>query len=273
MSKPASIYFEASDVTLYWGDCRDILALLPVGHFNMIFADPPYFLSNNGTTCQSGKRANVNKGPWDHSHGVIANHQFILEWLEACRRVMHPDATIWISGTHHIIHSVGFALQKLGFRILNDIIWYKLNPPPNLGCRCFTHATETIIWAARSHKSRYIFNYELMKRLSNEPFDRAGRQMKNIWGILPPRPYEKKLGKHPTQKPLALLERILLAASRPGDIILDPFLGSGTTAVAALQLKRRFVGIELEPTYLHIARARIEDYLEQRPMAFSDELG
>lgn len=225
----------------------------------MIFADPPYLLSNDGFTCHSGKAVSVNKGNWDRSHGFEADHEFVLEWLSACRRVMKPDATLWVSGTQHIIYSIGFALQKLGFRILNDVIWYKVNPPPNLSCRYFTHSTEIVLWAARSPASRYTFNYQAMKQMANEPFDRAGRQMRNLWAITPPRREEKAHGKHPTQKPLALLNRIVLASTQPGDVVLDPFIGSGTTAVACTRQGRHCTGIEIEEPYLKQAVARLED--------------
>lgn len=225
----------------------------------MIFADPPYLLSNDGFTCHSGKAVSVNKGNWDRSHGFEADHEFVLEWLSACRRVMKPDATLWVSGTQHIIYSIGYALQQLGFRILNDVVWYKINPPPNLSCRYFTHSTEIVLWAARSASSRYTFNYHEMKKMSNEPFDRADRQMRNLWAILPPRREEKAHGKHPTQKPLALLNRIVLASTKPGDAVLDPFLGSGTTAIACTRQGRHCTGIELQEQYLAQAVARLQD--------------
>ena len=213
-------------IKIYQGDCLEILAALPADCIDLIFADPPYFLSNGGITCHAGRMVSVNKGDWDRSRGADANHEFNRAWLAACRRVLKPDGAIWVSGTSHVIHSVGFAMQQLGFKLLNDISWVKPNPPPNLSCRYFTHATETIIWAAKSRKSRHKFNYKLMKQMN------AGRQMKSVWTIPPPEPWEKKFGKHPAQKPLALIERILLASSNEGDLVLDPFLGSGTTALA-----------------------------------------
>ncbi|HOV50985.1 MAG TPA: DNA methyltransferase [Candidatus Cryosericum sp.] len=258
---PSAKYYEEQGVTLYHGDCLELLPFFPAEHFDMVFADPPYLLSNDGVTCRSGKQVSVNKGTWDRSHGVLADHNFVMQWLSECRRVMRPDATIWVSGTHHMIYSVGFAMQRLGFRILNDIVWYKITPPPNLGCRCFTHSTEIVLWAARSRRSRHTFNYTDLKMMANDPFDRAGAQMKNVWGILPPRKDERTHGKHPTQKPLALLNRILAAASKPDDLVLDPFLGSGTTAVSCLANGRQCVGIELERQYLSLASARLDDRL------------
>jgi hypothetical protein len=165
--------------------------------------------------------------------------------------VLKPNGTIWVSGTAHVIHSVGFAMQQLGFKLLNDISWVKPNPPPNLSCRYFTHATETIIWAAKSKKSRHTFHYKLMREHA------GGKQMKSVWQILPPDREEKRFGKHPTQKPVALLERILLASSNEGDLVLDPFMGSGTTAIAALRMSRFVVAIEMGVDVFDLALTRI----------------
>ncbi len=205
---------------------------IPESSVDLIFADPPYFLSNGGITCHAGKMVTVDKGDWDKSHGPDANHEFNPAWLAACQRVLKPNGTIWVTGTAHVIHSVGFAMQQLGFKLLNDISWEKPNPPPNLSCRYFTHSTETIIWAAKNKKSRHTFNYKLMKETNR------GKQMKTVWKIKPPETWEKKFGKHPTQKPVALLERILLASTNEGDLVLDPFLGGGTTLLAAFRLRR-----------------------------------
>lgn len=245
-------------IKIFHGDCLQILAAIPASSIDLIFADPPYFLSNGGITCHAGRMVSVNKGDWDRSRGADANHEFNRAWLAACQRVLKPDASIWISGTSHVIHSVGFALQQLGFKLLNDISWVKPNPPPNLSCRYFTHATETIIWAARDKKSRHKFNYKLMRQIA------GGKQMKSVWTIPPPEPWEKKFGKHPAQKPLALIERILLASSSEGDLVLDPFLGSGTSALAALRARRRFVGIELDPKWIQTTTQRIHALGESR---------
>ncbi|HEV2289429.1 MAG TPA: site-specific DNA-methyltransferase [Candidatus Acidoferrales bacterium] len=223
---PPAFHDSRHHIKIFHGDCLDILAALPAGCIDLIFADPPYFLSNGGITCHAGRMVSVNKGDWDRSRGAEENHEFNRAWLAACQRVLKPDASIWVSGTSHVIHSVGFAMQQLGFKLLNDISWVKPNPPPNLSCRYFTHATETIIWAARDKKSRHKFNYKLMCQIA------GGKQMKSVWTIPPPEPWEKKFGKHPAQKPLALIERILLASSSEGDLVLDPFLGSGTSALA-----------------------------------------
>jgi len=252
-----TVYTRRDGVSLHLGDCLDLMGRIAPETFDMVFADPPYMLSNGGMTCHSGQRVSVNKGEWDRSRGIEEDHEFVMQWLAACRRVMKPDATIWVSGTHHIIYSVGFAMQKLGFKILNDIIWYKVNPPPNLSCRYFTHSTEIILWAARSERSKHRFNYEAMRAMDNSPFDGPGRQMRNVWAILPPRGAEKAYGAHPTQKPLALLDRIIQASTVPGDIILDPFIGSGTTAVSALASGRRCVGIDLCEDYLRVAALRL----------------
>lgn len=245
-------------IKIYQGDCLEILPAIPENCVDLIFADPPYFLSNDGITCHAGRMVSVNKGAWDRSRGPDANHDFNRAWLAACQRVLKPHGTIWVSGTSHVIHSVGFAMQQLGFKLLNDISWVKPNPPPNLSCRYFTHATETIIWAAKNRKSKHTFNYKLMRLLA------GGKQMKSVWRdiafaweIPAPDRGEKVFGKHPTQKPVALLERILLASSNEGDVILDPFMGSGTTAVAALQLRRAAVGLEINAEFVGLALARM----------------
>ena len=238
-------------IKIYQGDCLEILAAIPAECVDLIFADPPYFLSNDGITCHAGKMVSVNKGEWDRSRGPDANHEFNRAWLAACQRVLKPNGSIWVSGTAHIIHSVGFAMQQLGFKLLNDISWVKPNPPPNLSCRYFTHSTETLIWAAKNRKSRHTFNYKLMKELA------GGKQMKSVWQIPAPDRDEKRFGKHPTQKPVALLERILLAASNEGDLVLDPFMGSGTTVVAALQSRRMAVAVERENGWVQLALMRV----------------
>ena len=240
-------------VRLYRGDALELLSRARSEMFDVIFADPPYFLSNNGVTCKSGKMVSVNKGKWDKSEGIEADHAFNVNWLKECQRLLKPNGTIWVSGTSHNIYSVGYAMQVLGFKILNDIAWYKVNPPPNLACRRFTHATETILWAAKNEKSRYTFHYAKMKE------DNGGKQMQSLWRILPPTTREKRYGKHPTQKPEALLERIILAASNEGDMILDPFCGSGTTGVAAVRHNRRFVGFEIDAEHLEVGQKRIND--------------
>jgi site-specific DNA-methyltransferase (adenine-specific) len=249
---PAPVFHDPKHhIKIFQGDCLEILARIPEACVDLIFADPPYFLSNNGITCHAGRMVSVNKGDWDRSRGADANHEFNRAWLAACQRVLKPNGTIWVSGTSHVIHSVGFAMQQLDFKLLNDISWVKPNPPPNLSCRYFTHATETIIWAAKNKKSRHAFNYKLMKETNR------GKQMKSVWEVLPPTREEKLFGKHPAQKPVALLERIILASSNEGDLVLDPFMGSGTTLVSALRLRRLAYGCEFELQSVSLALRRI----------------
>lgn len=239
--------------TLLHGDCLERLAELPEASIDVVFADPPYFLSNGGTTCKSGRRVSVDKGAWDRSLGVDDNHAFNRAWLAACQRVLTPNGTIWVSGTSHVIHSVGFAMQQLGFKMLNEIVWEKPNPPPNLSCRYFTHASETILWAARDRKSRHHFDYPAMREAN------GGKQMKSVWRMQAPGNGEKVHGRHPTQKPIELLARIVRASCPPDGVVLDPFNGSGTTGVAALRAGFRYVGIEREPQYLELTRKRLGD--------------
>jgi site-specific DNA-methyltransferase (adenine-specific) len=247
---------ETHGIWLYQGNCLEILDALiaryPEGVFDMIFADPPYFLSNGGITCHAGRMVKVDKADWDKSRGPELNHEFNSEWLKRCQRALKPNGTLWVTGTSHVIFSVGYAMQQLGFKILNDIAWEKPNPPPNLSCRYFTHSTETVLWAAKNPKSKHHFNYPLMRRIAGD------RQMKTVWRIAAPRTEEKRFGKHPTQKPVALIERCILASTREGDLILDPFVGSGTTAVAAMETRRRCVGLELEQSNLKVALKRVD---------------
>ncbi len=257
--KPFTVYYDDPEhsVRLLKGNCIGILQQARENSVDMIFADPPYFLSNGGITCHAGKMVSVNKGKWDKSKGVKENHEFILEWLKACQRVLKPNGTIWVSGTTHIIYSIGFAMQELGYKILNDIIWYKRNAPPNLSCRYFTHSTEIVLWAAKNEKSRHHFDYQLMKKVNQ------GKQMRNVWEISSPLSDEKKFGKHPTQKPVELLTRIIHASTKEGDLVLDPFCGSSTTGVAAVLLNRKYVGIDLESEYLQLSKKRLEDTIKK----------
>jgi site-specific DNA-methyltransferase (adenine-specific) len=245
-----------------------VLEKLPPRSVDLVFADPPYHLSNGGTTCQSGRRVRVDKGGWDRSHGVEADHAFQRSWLQACRRVLKPSGTLWVSGTQHVIFSIGFAMQELGFHLLNTVTWYKPNASPNLACRFFTHSTEILLWASpsRTRPLQHRFNYQAMKAAN------GGRQMRDlwevweapgpgdeqvVWSVPTPGPREKVHGRHPTQKPLALLERVLAASAAEGDLVLDPFSGSGTTGVAALRAGCRFLGIERDAGYLDLAARRL----------------
>ncbi|MFC1667725.1 DNA-methyltransferase [Candidatus Omnitrophota bacterium] len=247
-----------SSFILYKGNSVELMKHIPRNSIDLIFADPPYRLSKGGITCHAGRMVSVNKGKWDISKGAKEDHEFNIKWLRECQRILSDSGTIWVSGTAHIIHSIGYAMQELNFKLLNDIVWYKINPPPNLACRYFTHSTETIIWAAKSPKSKHIFKYKEMKAVT-------GKQMKNVWqdllfwAITPPKKAEKKYGKHPTQKPVQLLERIILASSEKGDVVLDPFSGSGTTGIAAYRLKRKYIGLDLEKNYLDLTIKRYED--------------
>ena len=247
-------------VWLYQANCIEFMDMLidkyPGGKFDMIFADPPYFLSNGGITCHAGKMVKVDKGQWDKSNGPAVNHEFNTAWIERCQKMLKPNGTLWISGTQHVIYSAGYAMQQKGMKILNDITWEKPNPPPNLSCRYFTHSTETIIWAGKTEKSKHRFNYDIMRQMNN------GKQMKSVWSLLPPRKEEKKFGKHPTQKPVALLERIILASTNEGDLIFDPFSGSSTTGVAAINVNRKFVGTELEPKFIELSIARLNHAMD-----------
>jgi site-specific DNA-methyltransferase (adenine-specific) len=239
---------------LHSGDSLAWLDSLPAESVDCIWTDPPYLLSNDGITCISGKMVKVNKGEWDRSRGVELDHEFNRTWLRACQRVLKPAGSIWVSGTLHVYLSVGMALQQEGYRILNDIVWEKPAPPPNLGCRCFTHSTEILLWATKAKKGskeRYTFNYESMKE------ENGGKQMKNLWRMMPPASSEKLLGKHPTQKPVGLVARCLRASTNPGDVVLDLFAGSGTTGVAALKLGRYFLGCEREKRYFQLAAKRL----------------
>lgn len=251
-----------SSVWLYHANCIEFMDMLiaryPKGKFDMIFADPPYFLSNGGITCHNGKMVKVDKGQWDKSSGPQLNHEFNTAWLSRCQKLLNPNGTIWVSGTHHVIHSVGYVMQQLGMKILNDITWEKPNPPPNLSCRYFTHSTETIIWAAKNEKTRHYFNYDKMREINK------GKQMKSVWSFTPPTKNEKEFGKHPTQKPLRLLKRIILASTKESDLIFDPFAGSSTTGVAAILLRRKFVGCELEPDFISVSIRRLQEAINER---------
>src|SRR4030042_2381816 len=261
MQKP---YFKDKNFTLYNANCIDFLAKLPENSVDMIFADPPYLLSNGGFTCDGGKMVSVNKGEWDVSNGLKKDFDFHLTWTKACHRVLKPGGTIWISGTYHSIYQCGFALQVNKFHILNDIAWFKPNASPNLSCRFFTASHETLIWARKDKKAKHKFNYDLMKT-ANWPEDalkKPGLQMRSVWSMGTPKPIEKKFGKHPTQKPEDLLKRIVLASTNKGDLILDPFTGSSTTGIAAHLLGRQFIGIDIEKEYLDLSIKRFE-YLDK----------
>jgi len=244
-------FFKSSDKNFYLLK-GDTMALLPEFEhkFDMVFADPPYFLSNNGLSIQSGQIVSVNKGKWDKSGGFKFINDFNSKWLTLVREKMKDDATIWISGTMHNIFSVGQILNELGFKILNVVTWEKTNPPPNFSCRYFTYSTEQIIWARKSENVPHYFNYELMKQLNGD------KQMKDVWKLPAISSWEKSCGKHPTQKPLSILTRLILASTKPNAWILDPFAGSSTTGIAANLANRRFLGIDQEEEFLTISKKR-----------------
>jgi site-specific DNA-methyltransferase (adenine-specific) len=256
-----SPYYEKPNFALYQADCLDVIAGMKEESVDMIFADPPYFLSSGTFTCQNGRMVPVKKGNWDLSRGHEEDFKFQKFWIEACRRVLKPNGTIWISGTYHSIYQCGYALQSSGYHILNDIAWFKPNASPNLSCRFFTASHETLIWARKEKTGKHTFNYKLMKD-GNWPEDflkKPNLQMRSVWAINTPKPIEKKFGKHPTQKPEDLLKRIVLASTYKGDTVFDPFTGSSTTGIATYLFGRRFIGVDIEKKYLDVSIKRFEE--------------
>ncbi|HEY4524506.1 MAG TPA: site-specific DNA-methyltransferase [Candidatus Paceibacterota bacterium] len=254
-------YYEKPKFKLYQANCLNLLANLPENSVDMVFADPPYLLSNGGFTVHAGRMVSVNKGDWDKSNGLKKDFDFHLKWIKAVKHVLRPCGTIWISGTYHSIYQCGFALQVAKFQILNDVAWFKPNASPNLSCRYFTASHETLIWARKDKKAKHIFNYDSMKN-GNWPEDqlkKPGLQMRSVWAIGTPKTIEKKFGKHPTQKPEDLLKRIVLASTNKGDLILDPFTGSSTTGIAAYLLGRHFIGIDTNSMFLDLSIKRFEE--------------
>lgn len=249
---PSFYKSENQDYTLAQGDCLELLSQFNFS-FDTIFADPPYFLSDGGISYQSGRVVCVDKGSWDKAQTSEQVDAFNRQWLSLCRDKLSDNGSIWISGTYHNIFSVATILKDLGFKILNVVTWVKTNPPPNVSCRFFTYSTEFVIWARKHHKKPHYFNYELMRRIN------GGKQMTDVWQLPAIAPWEKSCGKHPTQKPLSLLSRVILASTPENGWILDPFCGSGTTGIAASLLGRRFLGIEREREFLDMARARREE--------------
>lgn len=240
-------------VTLYLADCLEVIERLPAESVDVVWTDPPYFLSGGGSTCRGGQRVSVDKGKWDAPSTVAGMHAWNKAWLMACRRVLKPTGTLWACGTRHNIHSLGFATQELGFRGLNDVTWQKPNPPPNLGCRTLTDDFETLLWVSRDRKARHIFNYAACRA------ENGGKQMKTTWKIAPPSGDEVKYGRYPTQKPLALVRRALRVSLPPGGVVLDPFMGSGTAGVVSRELGAMYIGIDREEAALELATKRITD--------------
>lgn len=262
--KKVRLYSDTDDSQIILGDSFKILTKMKSESIDMIFADPPYFLSNDGITCKGGKMVSVNKGTWDKlkssaGKNIDEKHRFNRKWIKLCKRVLKSNGSIWISGTLHNIYSIGMALEQEGFKIINNITWQKTNPPPNLACRCFTHSTETILWARKNEKkSRHFFNYTMIKELN------GGKQMKDVWSGSLTKKSEKTEGRHPTQKPEYLLERIILASTEKEQIVMDPFCGSGTTGVEALKNGRKFIGIDNCEEYLQITQRRLEKAVNEK---------
>jgi site-specific DNA-methyltransferase (adenine-specific) len=244
-----NIFFKDENFTLYEGDSFQLLKKVEKKSINMIFADPPYFLSGNGITCHSGTMVSVKKADWDEKIGIEEKIKFNRKWIKQCREVLIDSGTIWISGTFHNIYTIGVALELEGFTIINNITWKKTNPPPNISCRAFTHSTETIIWA-KKNGCKHLFNYKTMKEIN------GGKQMKDVWEFSLTKPSEKREGRHPTQKPIDLLKRIIIASTNEGDLVLDPFNGSGTTGIACATLHRKYIGIDNQIQYLDISKKR-----------------
>jgi site-specific DNA-methyltransferase (adenine-specific) len=240
-------------------DCRIGVKKIEDASVDFVFADPPYLLSNGGFTVSGGLQVPVHKGDWDESKGFESDFDFHRSWIHSVKTKMSPNATIVVSGTYHSIYKCGVALQDLGFRILNEIVWFKPNGAPNLGGRSFAASHETLIWASVSKEASHTFNYKEMKYgdFSGDSLKKADKQMRSVWSIPSTPAREKTLGRHPTQKPLALLERLVLACTLPGDLILDPFVGSGTTGVAAVSNGRNFIGFDSDKKYSNLARRRI----------------
>lgn len=245
-------------------DALTALAKLDDQSVNLIFADPPYFLSNGGFTVKSGKMTSVNKGDWDESQGFEAEISFHRSWIKECLRLLKPNGSLFLSGTYHSIFKCGFLLQEQGARIVNDIAWFKPNGAPALAGRNFTASHETLIWATKGKDSKHTFNYPESKSWSapNDIILREGKQMRSVWSIPTTPSREKLLGKHPTQKPIELLDRIVSLCSNAGDLVLDPFCGSGTTGVVSVIRRREFIGIDLDESYIELSRGRISQAYE-----------
>jgi site-specific DNA-methyltransferase (adenine-specific) len=253
------VFYNHEKFRLILDDCISAMSKIEPKSIDMIFADPPYFLSNGGITVKSGKMVSVDKADWDKGLLTEDKLDYNRKWIRACNEILKDDGSIWISGTMHNIYFVGVALELEGFSIINNITWRKLNPPPNISIRAFTHSTETVLWARKiltpKKKGKHTFNYGLMKTLNQN------KQMKDVWDFSLTKPSEKKLGKHPTQKPLVLLERIIIASTKENDLVLDPFCGSGTTGIAAYKLNRIFIGIDNQLEYLELSKKRLEEMI------------
>ncbi|MBI5325949.1 MAG: site-specific DNA-methyltransferase [Ignavibacteriae bacterium] len=269
--EPIKPVFKTDDFCLYNEDCLKVMAKFPDNYIDMIFADPPYMLSNNGFTCYAGRMVSVNKGDWDKSNGFEEDLKFNEAWISECKRILKPEGSIWISGTYHSIYQCGFLLQKLNFHVLNDITWYKPNAAPNLSRTVFAASHENLIWARKDKKARHIFNYDFMKNgnFKEDIFKNDNRQMRSVWAINTPKPDEKFFGKHPTQKPVDLLKRIIISSTNENAIILDPFNGGGTTGIASKIIgKRKYIGIEINKEYIDLTLKRYNQLINHSKSFF-----
>lgn len=258
---PTAPYYKEAGFTLFHADALTLMRQWHDEQFDLIFADPPYKLSNDGFSVHAGKRVSVNKGQWDKSEGVRKDFEFQLAWLQECHRLLKPNGTLWVSGTYHSIYQCGYAMQLCGYHILNDVAWFKPNASPNLSCRFFTASHETLIWARKFKDAKHTFNYDLMKNgdWPEDALKKPNLQMRSVWSLHPPKAEEKTFGKHPTQKPLSLLKRIILAASNEGDTVFDPFNGGGTTGLAAHAYGRQYYGIDINAEYLDLTQKRLQE--------------
>ncbi len=250
--------------TVKTADCIKAMSSIEDKSIDFVFADPPYLLSNGGFSVSGGKQVPVHKGDWDTSKGFDSDMEFHRSWIAAIKPKLKSNGTMAVSGTYHSIYKCGVILEELGFRILNEIVWFKPNGAPNLGGRSFAASHETIIWASVGRKARHTFNYLEMKNggFPGDSIKKQNKQMRSVWSIPNTPAREKTHGKHPTQKPLALLERLVRACTKPGDLVLDPFAGSGTTGVASVALGRSFIGFESRAEYSRLARKRIRSMIE-----------
>jgi len=254
---PVKLYYENAGCKFFKGDSTKDLTSLPERKFDLIYADPPYFLSTGGVTCRSGKPASNTKGEWDKYDGYDEINEFNSSWILQVKNILRKSGSLWISGTYHNIYSVGYILKTNGFWIVQDIIWFKPDAPPAIMGKNFRASHENLIWSINGKGASKTFNYQLMKNwdVDCDLIGREGKQMRSVWafstGYMPNR--------HPTQKPVELLSRIIGACSNEGDNVLDPFLGSGTTAVVCKQRGRLVWGVEKEEEYLEMAIRRYEE--------------
>lgn len=242
--------------SLIKADAFEYMKHLKDNTIDLIIADPPYFLSNDGISNSGGKMVSVNKGIWD-KNTEVSPEEFYDLFLREAYRVLKKDGTLWVFGTMHNIYLIGYLLEKNEFKLLNNITWQKSNPVPNLSCRMFTHSTETILWAKKK-KGKQFFNYPLMRKFNDN------KQMKDVWTTPTINRSEKRFGKHPTQKPLSLIKRIIQASAKQDYLILDPFVGTGTTVVAGKMLDIKTIGIDNSTEYLEIAKQRVKDYKNEK---------